>query len=192
MKLLLGVLCGVVLCGDGAALATHHEAGAQVAAVAAPETTSTTALPTTTSTTAAPTTTSTTQAPPVTVHVSVTVPQAAPPATKVNRCEWALETVQASGLYVPSQFDWYCPGPAIDEQGHYRTGLASWGDNLQCEPGNHTPGVGCFIDVDEPHIRSDAYLLNTVAHELCHADEITTNGSSTEAEALSCATQHGF
>lgn len=204
-------LAGLVLTTALALLGLVHHADAKPAAPAP--------LPTTTSTTSTTSTTASTSTTSTTVPASEPTPDLAPAsaptpsssrsvspaptdaspvdeAPRLSRCDSALDDVEASGLTLPAGFDFYCPGPAIDQDGRYRTGLFSWSN--VCQPGDHTPGIGCFIDVDEPGIRSDVYLRNVIAHELCHARQTDAerNGEWTEAhleaDAVACTAAYGF
>lgn len=112
-----------------------------------------------------------------------------PPAPP-DRCGSALAAVQASGLGVPPGFAFFCPGSAQDTDGSIHEGLTSW--VAGCPSQTHVPGQGCYVDVNPSRVSSDSHLRHVVAHELCHAWQLSSGGWTTEAYADWCAAEWGF
>ena len=112
--------------------------------------------------------------------------RAASALTTEDRCLTALETVQAAGLVLPTGFEYRCPGDTQAFPGDRQ----HWG--VVCYYQMFCP-EGAYIAVNPERVgRSDARLRYVVAHEIGHAIDYVTSGSTTEESADDQAHAAGF
>ena len=115
-----------------------------------------------------------------------------PPAPPPAGCGDALAEVNAAGLYVPAGFAFYCPGTARDTDGSLHQGLTSTSEVIVWEDGR-VEVHGGKIEVDTSRISSYARLRHVIAHEICHAIDLSTAPWTTsEGSAEGCAAAHGL
>lgn len=102
------------------------------------------------------------------------------------RCAAALSDVEAAGLVLPAQFEYRCPGSTELFAGDRQ----HWG--TACSMASLCPGHS-YIAINPGLIgRSEARLRYVVAHETCHALDITARRPLDEPAADACAAAHGF
>jgi hypothetical protein len=90
-------------------------------------------------------------------------------------CAAILATVEHAGLYLPGNFQFRCPDTT------YSFGVTGW---------NGTTG---WVSLNLVNLRAFELSVEfTLAHETCHAWQIATTGTTTEAAADECAEAHGF
>ncbi len=103
------------------------------------------------------------------------------------RCAAALNSVQASGLVLPAGFDFRCPGDTRSFVGDRQ----NWGVTCYHHP-TFCPGRA-YVAVSPARVgRSNARLRYVVAHEVAHAIEFVSQGSTTEQSADARARAAGF
>ncbi len=103
------------------------------------------------------------------------------------RCAAALWSVQASGLVLPTGFEYRCPGDTrsfVDDR--QRWGVTCYHHPTFC-------AGGAYVAVNPARVgRSDTRLRYVVAHEIGHAIDYVTQGSTTEQSAHARARAAGF
>jgi len=103
-----------------------------------------------------------------------------------QRCLSALEVVQSAGLVLPAGFEFRCPGDTQSFPGDRQ----HWG--VACYHQMFCP-KGAYIAVNPERVGdSDARLRFVVAHEIGHAIDYVTTGSTTEDSADDQAHAAGF
>lgn len=113
------------------------------------------------------------------------MPKAVEPS---EECAAALAAVESTGLELPDNTAFRCPGRTEQAEGdRQHSGVACWGNATFC------PG-GSYIAVNPDQIGQGAHRLRyVVAHEICHVQAYLQGAlGGTEAEADDCAARAGF
>lgn len=103
-----------------------------------------------------------------------------------RRCNEGRQAVEATGLVLPPDFEYRCPGNTQLFAGDRQ----HWG--VACYFASLCPG-GAYIAINPDRIgTSNARLRHVIAHEICHALDVKASRPMSEPAADACAASHGF